>query len=63
MGKMVTFPPILKKQTCRNCNVSLGADELLRNVIDLTEDASGIPAVMVRCPVCKTPMEWETFCN
>lgn len=63
MEKIVTFPPVVKKQTCSNCNVSLGVGELLRNVIDMTEDAYGIPAVIVRCPVCKTPMEWETFCN
>ncbi|OGW41191.1 MAG: hypothetical protein A2Y97_11365 [Nitrospirae bacterium RBG_13_39_12] len=62
MEKLLTFA-FLKKQTCGNCKVSLEMNELLRNVIAMTDDAYGIPTVMVRCPVCKTPMEWETSCN
>jgi hypothetical protein len=42
----------VKKQTCGNCKeVSLYINELLRNVIAITDDAYGIPAIMVRCPV------------
>jgi hypothetical protein len=63
MEKLLPFA-FVKKQTCGNCKeVSLDINELLRNVIAMTDDAYGIPAIMVRFPVCKTPMEWETSSN
>jgi hypothetical protein len=62
MKPLVIFP-VANKQTCSNCRVSLNMDKLLNNVIHMTEDASGIPAVIVRCPVCKTLIEWETLNN
>ena len=62
MKPLVIFP-VANKQTCSNCRVSLNMNTLLNNVTNMTEDASGIPAVIVRCPVCKTLMEWETLNN
>ena len=62
MKPLVIFP-VANKQICSNCSVSLNMDKLLNNVTNMTEDASGIPAVIVRCPVCKTLMEWETLNN
>lgn len=62
MQKILTFA-VMKKQTCGNCHVSLDMNELQRNMIAMTEDTCGIPSIIVRCPVCKTPMEWETYCN
>jgi hypothetical protein len=62
MKKLVTFP-VVNTQVCGNCKISLSSGELYSNVIDMSEDAYGIPTIMVRCPVCKTPMEWETRCN
>jgi hypothetical protein len=59
---IITFP-LVDKQTCGNCKMELGMERLWPNVTEMTEDAYGIPAVMVRCPVCKTLMEWETKCN
>ena len=59
---MITFP-LVEKQTCNNCKILLDSNNLLKNIINMTEDAYGMPAVMVRCPVCKTLMEWETKCN
>ena len=59
---IITFP-LVDKQTCGNCKMELGTDRLWTNVTEMTEDAYGIPAVMVRCPVCKALMEWETKCN
>ena len=56
---IVTFP-MLDKQTCTNCKITLGMEKLVSNVVDMTQDAYGMPAIMVRCPVCKTLMEWET---
>jgi hypothetical protein len=61
-NSLVTFP-VVEKQVCNNCQITLGMDKLLRNVVEMTEDAYGIPAIMVRCPVCKTLLEWETKCN
>jgi hypothetical protein len=63
MTKLITFPPVVNKQICINCEVSLRAEKLIPNLIEMTEDAGGIPAFIVRCPICKTPMEWETRCN
>jgi hypothetical protein len=62
MKAMVTFP-VVHQQTCGNCRVSLGIERLLDNVVDMTEDAYGFPSIIVRCPVCKTLMEWEMHCN
>jgi len=62
MKPLLIFP-VANKQICSNCGVSLNMDKLLNNVMNMTEDASGIPAVIVRCPVCKTLMEWETLNN
>ena len=62
MKPLLIFP-VANKQICRNCSVSMNMDTLLSNVMNMTEDASGIPAVIVRCPVCKTLMEWETLNN
>jgi hypothetical protein len=59
---IITFP-LVDKQTCGNCKMELGMDRLWTNATEMTEDAYGIPAVMVRCPVCKTLIEWETKCN
>lgn len=59
---LITFP-VAETQICSNCKITLGIDKLLRNVVDMAEDAYGMPAVMVRCPVCKTVIEWETRCN
>jgi hypothetical protein len=59
---MITFP-LVEKQTCNNCSMVLDSSNLLKNITNMTEDAYGIPAVIVRCPVCKTLMEWETKCN
>ena len=59
---LVTFP-VVDKQTCSNCKITLGIDRLMRNVVNMTQDAYGMPAIMVRCPVCKTLMEWETKGN
>jgi RNase P subunit RPR2 len=63
MRQMITFPPVVDKQICSNCKVSLGTDKLIPNLIKMTEDAGGIPAFIVRCPICKSIMEWETQCN
>lgn len=60
---LITFPVVVDKQICSNCKITLGIDKLLRNVVDIDKDAYGIPAIMVRCPVCKTLIEWETTCN
>ncbi|MEW6569821.1 MAG: hypothetical protein AB1390_01400 [Nitrospirota bacterium] len=62
MKQLITFP-LVEKQTCWNCGTELGTEELLRNMMDRQKDAYGIPAVMIRCPVCKTPFEWETRCS
>lgn len=59
---MLTFP-LIDKQVCSNCKIILGIDKLSSNVLDVVQDASGMPAVIVRCPVCKTILEWETKCN
>ena len=63
MRKLITFPPVVSKQTCLNCKVSLGADRLIPSLIEMTEDAWGMPAFIVQCPICRTPMEWETRGN
>jgi len=63
MSKPIITFPLVETQTCRNCSMILTTERLWRNVTDTTEDAYGIPAVMVRCPVCKTIIEWETKCN
>ena len=59
---MITFPAA-DKQICYNCKTTLGIDKLYSNFIEMTKDAWGMPAVLVRCPVCKTPIEWETRGN
>lgn len=61
-NSMITFPAA-DKQTCYNCKTTLGIDKLYSNFISMTKDAWGMPAVIVRCPVCKTPIEWETRSN
>ena len=63
MRKLITFPPVVNKQTCINCKVSLGAEKLIPSLIEMTEDAGGIPAFIVKCPICKAAMEWETQAN
>ena len=63
MTKPLMMFPLVEKQTCSNCNMLLDSRNLWSNMTNLTEDASGMPAVMVRCPVCKTLIEWETKCN
>lgn len=63
MTKLITFPPVVNKQICANCKVSLGAEKLIPSLIEMTEDSVGIPAFIVKCPICKSPMEWETQCN
>ena len=62
-GMMITFPLVVEKQVCGNCSMTLGIDKLSRNVVDINKDNYGIPAIIVRCPVCKALMEWETTCN
>lgn len=59
MKPFITFPAV-DKQICSNCSITLGLDKLSRNVVDMREDESGMPAVIVRCPVCMTLLEWET---
>ena len=59
---LVTFP-VVDRQVCNNCKITLNGDTLSSNVLDVVHDAYGMPAVMVLCPVCKTPFEWETKCN
>ena len=63
MRKLITFPPVVSTQICLNCKVSLGAERLIPNLIEMTEDAGGMPAFIVKCPICRTPMEWETRGN
>ena len=63
MTKSLVVFPAADTQVCRNCNTTLSIENLYRNLIDMTSDASGMPAVLVRCPVCKTPLEWETRSN
>jgi hypothetical protein len=63
MSKMITFPAVVGEQTCSNCKITLDINKLLRNVVDINKDTYGMPAIMVRCPVCKTIIEWETTCN
>ncbi len=63
MKKSILTFPLIDKQVCSNCKIILGIDKLSSNVLDVVQDASGMPAVIVRCPVCKTILEWETKCN
>ena len=63
MTKSVVTFPVVDKQVCSNCKITLGIDQLSSNVQDITRDAYGMPAILVRCPVCKTLIEWETKCN
>jgi len=63
MAKQVMMFPLLEKQLCSNCKMVLDSNKLWFNITNMTEDAYGMPAVMVRCPICKTLMEWETKCN
>ncbi len=63
MNKSIITFPLVEKMTCHNCKLTLDLNKLYANMINLTEDAYGIPAVMIRCPVCKTIVEWETKCN
>lgn len=58
----ITFPAA-HKQRCYNCKTVLGIKDLYSNLVEMTRDACGMPAVIVRCPVCKTPIEWETRGN
>ena len=60
--QMITFP-VANKQVCSNCKITLGIDKLFNSEIDSTEDAYGMPAIMIRCPFCKTLIEWEMKCN
>jgi len=59
---LITFP-VVDKQVCNNCKITLGIDKLSANVYDITKDPYGMPAVIVRCPVCKSLIEWETKCS
>jgi hypothetical protein len=63
MTKPMMLFPLVEKQICSNCNIQLDSNKLWSNMTKMTEDAYGMPAVMVRCPVCKTLIEWETKCN
>ena len=63
MKQFVIFPPVVERQRCFNCKVSLGMEKILPNFIDMKDDAYGIPSLIVRCPVCKTAIEWETSSN
>jgi hypothetical protein len=54
--------PAAQEQECLNCKTKLGIDKIRANVID-TRDVYGIPAIIIRCPVCKTTIEWETRRN
>jgi hypothetical protein len=63
MRKLIIFPPVLSTQTCLNCKTPVGADRLPPNLVEMREDAGGMPSFIVRCPVCKTLMEWETRSN
>lgn len=59
---LLTFP-VLEKQKCKNCKIMFDINKLKNNVVGMNEDAYGLPAIMVRCPICKTLFEWETKCN
>ena len=59
---LITFP-VVEKQICNNCKITLGIDKLSNNIFEVTQDAYGIPTIIVRCPVCKTLIEWEPKCN
>ena len=63
MRKLITFPPVVNHQVCINCKAPLAAEKLMPNLIEMTDDAGGIPAFIVRCPICKSAMERETQCN
>ena len=63
MTKAIMTFPVVDKQTCYNCKSILGIDKMYHNLMEMTQDASGMPAIIVRCPVCKTPIEWETKGN
>ena len=63
MTKPMMLFPLVEKQICSNCNIQLDSNKLWPNITKMTEDSYGMPAVMVRCPVCKTLIEWETKCN
>lgn len=59
---LLTFP-IVDKQICTNCKIKLNKEQLSKNVQDITYDGYGLPIILVRCPVCKTLIEWETKCS
>ena len=59
---LITFPAV-KHQMCYNCNIKLGIEAFYHNLVEMTQDAYGMPVVIVRCPVCKTLIEWETINN
>jgi hypothetical protein len=63
MTKSIITFPAADKQTCYNCKTTLGIEKLYANFIEMTKDAYGMPALIVRCPVCMTPIEWETKGN
>jgi len=63
MSRPFVTIPVLNTQVCKNCSFTLGIHDLVRNVTDQGKDPYGMPAVMVRCPVCKTIIEWEPRCN
>ncbi|MCG2720846.1 MAG: hypothetical protein L6290_02365 [Thermodesulfovibrionales bacterium] len=63
MSRPFVTIPVPNTQVCKNCNFTLGIHDLVRNVTDQGKDPYGMPAVMVRCPVCKTIIEWEPRCN
>ncbi len=63
MTKSIVTFPAADKQICYKCKTTLGIEKLYSNFIEMTKDAYGMPAVIVRCPVCKTPIEWETRSN
>ncbi|MFZ5908318.1 MAG: hypothetical protein ACOYVJ_13120 [Nitrospirota bacterium] len=63
MNRPFVTIPVVDTQVCRNCNFTLGIRDLVSNVTDQGKDPYGMPAIMVRCPVCKTLIEWEPRCN
>ncbi len=62
INALLTFP-VVEQQICTNCQIKLSREQLSKNIHDITYDGYGLPVILVRCPVCKTLLEWETKCN
>ncbi len=62
MKALVTFP-VVNKQLCSNCRTSLSFDTLYTRWVDMEWAHYDIPSLVVKCPVCKTLIQWETRCN